>query len=99
MPEKTRPCEICGQPIDPERTEVLPETRLCSEHARMIGKYGGEFIVTGTQTSLGKSGSLKKNYGDVAVDRKRNVVALQKLREEYEQLGGKTADPNDQGPS
>src|SRR5262245_46620985 len=26
MPVKTRPCEICGQPIDPERIEVVPET-------------------------------------------------------------------------
>jgi len=41
--------------IDPERIDVLPETRLCIEHAKMIGKYGGEFIVTGTQTNLGKS--------------------------------------------
>ena len=87
MAEKTRPCEICGQMIDPERIEVLPETRLCSEHARMVGKYGGEFIVTGTQTSLGKGGSLKKNYGDVSIDKKRNTVALEKLRAEYEESG------------
>lgn len=60
MSKKMRPCEICGEPIDPERIEVLPETRLCSEHARMIAKHGGEFIVTGTQSSLGKGGSLKK---------------------------------------
>jgi hypothetical protein len=84
MSDKTRPCEICGEPIDPERIEVVPGTRLCTEHARMIGKYGGEFIVTGTQTSLGKSGSLKKNYGDVSIDKKRNTVALEKLRDEYE---------------
>ena len=81
MPEKTRPCEVCGQPIDPERIEVVPETRLCVEHARMIGQYGGEFLVTGTQVSLGKSGSLKKNYGDVSIDKKRNTEALRKLRE------------------
>lgn len=87
MSVKTRPCEICGQMIDPERIEVIPETRLCVEHAKLIGKFGGEFIVTGTQASLGKSGSLKKNYGDVSVERRRNTVALQKLREEYEQGG------------
>jgi hypothetical protein len=84
---KTRPCEICGQPIDPERIEVVPETRLCVEHAEMAGKYGGEFIVTGTQASLGKGGSLKKNYGDVSVDKKRNTEAIQRLRQEYEQSG------------
>ena len=85
MPVKRRPCEICGEPIDPERIDVLPETRLCIEHAKLIGKYGGEFIVTGTQASLGKSGSLKKNYGDVSITKKRNTEALRMLREEYEQ--------------
>ncbi len=86
MAEKTRPCEICGQPIDPERVEVVPDTRLCVEHARLIGKYGGEFMVTGTQASLGKGGSLKKNYGDVSISKKRNLDALRKLREAHEQL-------------
>jgi hypothetical protein len=54
----------------------------------MIGKYGGEFTLTGTQASLGKSGSLKKNYGDVSVQKKRNAEALRKLREEYEASRG-----------
>jgi hypothetical protein len=85
MSVKERPCEICGQPIDPERAEAVPDTRLCVEHARMIGKYGGEFIVTGTQASLGKGGSLKKNYGDVSIHKQRNTEALRKLRDEYEQ--------------
>jgi hypothetical protein len=94
MLEKTRPCEICGQPIDPERIEVVPETRLCVEHARMIGQYGGEFLVIGTQANLGKSGSLKKNYGDVSIDKKRNTEALRKLREAYDEHRG-----GDTGPS
>lgn len=84
MTEQTRPCEICGQPIDPERAELLADTRLCTEHARQITKYGGEFVVTGTQASLGKGGSLKKNYGDVSIQKRRNTEALQRLREEYE---------------
>ena len=88
MSTKTRPCEICGQPIDPERIEVLPDTRLCVDHAQQIGRFGGEFIVTGTQTSLGKGGSLKKNYDDVSIQKKRNTEALRKLREEYEQNHG-----------
>jgi hypothetical protein len=91
MSVKTRPGEICGQPIDPERIEAVLETRLCVEHARMIGKYGGEFQVTATQLSLGKGGSLKKNYGDVSTQKKRNTEALRKLQEEYEQTpGGET---------
>jgi hypothetical protein len=88
MPEKNRPCEICNELIDPERIEAVPATRLCVEHAKMIGKYGGEFIVTGTQASLGKSGSLKKNYGDVSIEKKRNTEALRKLRDECEQRRG-----------
>jgi hypothetical protein len=93
MSVKTRPCEICGQPIDPERIEVVPETRLCVEHAKRIAKYGGEFTVIGTQASLGKGGSLKKNYGDVSIEKKRNTEALRKLREEYEQLRGEETGP------
>ena len=85
MSDNTRPCEICGQPIDPERIEVVPETRLCVQHAKMASKYGGEFIVTGTQSSLGKVGSLKKNYGDIAIDKKRNTEAMRKLHEDHEQ--------------
>jgi hypothetical protein len=85
MTGKSRPCEICGALIGPGRIEAVPETRLCVEHAKLIGKYGGEFIVTGTQASLGKGGSLKKNYGDVSVAKRRNTEALRRLREEYEQ--------------
>ena len=42
MSEKTRPCEICRKPIEPGRVEVLPDTRLCAEHARRIDRHGGE---------------------------------------------------------
>jgi len=93
MSTRTRPCEICGRSIDPERIELLPDTRLCVEHAKQIGRFGGEFIVTGTQTSLGKGGSLKKNYGDVSIQKKRNTEAVRKLREEYEQNRGEESDP------
>jgi hypothetical protein len=82
MSEKTRPCEICLAPIDPERAELLPETRLCVEHAREMSKYGGEYLVAARQTSLGKGGSLKKNYGDVSLLRKRNIEGLARLRRE-----------------
>jgi hypothetical protein len=84
MTIQARPCEVCGASIDPERIEVLPETRLCTEHGKQIAKYGGEFILTGTQSSLGKDGSLKKNYGDVSVKQKRNEDGIRKLIEEYD---------------
>ena len=82
MTEQTRPCEICLQPIDPERVDALPETRLCTEHARMMSKYGGEFLTRASRVSLGKAGSLKKNYGDVSITKRRNKVGLQRLRED-----------------
>ena len=84
MPSSTRPCEICKQPIDQERLEVLPETRLCTEHARMIQKFGGEFIVTATQERTSKAGSLKRNYGGVSTSKTRNLKAMERLREEFE---------------
>lgn len=79
-------CEICKKEIDPERVEVLPDTRLCGEHARAIEAFGGEFNVVGTQSSLSKAGSLKKNYGDVGVEKIRNQEAVDKLKEQYDGL-------------
>ncbi|HEX4607123.1 MAG TPA: TraR/DksA C4-type zinc finger protein [Urbifossiella sp.] len=84
MSEQTRTCEVCNAPIDPERVEAIPETRLCTEHAKTIARYGGEFIRTGTRTSLGKDGSLKKNYGDVSVESRRNTEGLRRLVEDYD---------------
>lgn len=84
MSDQTRPCEVSGEPIDPERIEVLPETRLCTTHGQQIAKYGGEFLLTATQSSLGKDGSLKKNYGDVSVRQKRTADGVRKLIEEYD---------------
>jgi hypothetical protein len=37
MPPETptpRPCDICHQPINPARLEVLPHTRLCIDCAQ-----------------------------------------------------------------
>jgi hypothetical protein len=85
MALKTRPCEICKRMIEEERVEVIPETRLCAEHARMIAKHGGEFIVRTGNESIGKVGSLKKNYGGVTMTKKRNTLALAKLRREIEE--------------
>jgi hypothetical protein len=82
MTETTRLCEICARPIDPERADLLPDTRLCVEHARMIGKYGGEFTLRVSRISLGKSGSLKKNYGDFSAYKRRNTEGMKRLWEE-----------------
>jgi hypothetical protein len=85
MSDKVRLCAVCRKDIS-ERVEILPETWLCREHAGMIEKYGGEFTVVARQESLGKAGSLKKNYGGVNVQRTRNMAALEKLQAEYERM-------------
>jgi hypothetical protein len=78
-----RLCEICNAEINPERAEALPETRLCTEHARQIEKLGGEFRLSSSVESTGKVGSLKKNYGGVNVSKTRNYDAVEKLRKKY----------------
>jgi hypothetical protein len=92
MPGKTRPCEICKELIDPERIEVVPETRLCTEHARQIQKYGGEFLVTARQERTSKPGSLKRNYGGVDIMKVRNERAIARLRADHERGQGTTGD-------
>ena len=76
-------CEVCKRAIEDDRLAVMPETRLCTEHAREIEKYGGEFIVTAEQERTSKPGSLKLNYGGVSTSKKRNVDAVQRLRDDY----------------
>jgi len=85
MTFKMRPCAICKNLIEPERIETIPETRLCTEHARMIVKHGGEFTLSSTQESLGKVGSLKRNYGGITPEKSRNLRALESLRREFEE--------------
>ncbi|MGE3809303.1 MAG: hypothetical protein AB7K24_31955 [Gemmataceae bacterium] len=84
MSDQSHRCEICQQEIDPERVEVLPETGLCTEHARQMEKYGGEFLVSFTQERLSKAGSLKRNYGGVTPHRRRNHDGLAKLKKDLE---------------
>lgn len=83
MTDRVRVCEICGAEIDAERVEAVPETRLCLAHAKAIQKYGGEFRLSSRRVSLGKTESMKKNYGDVTSELVRNAAAMQKLRDEY----------------
>jgi hypothetical protein len=90
MSSQRRFCAVCKGEIPAERIASVPETRLCLKHAEEIKKYGGEFIGTGEQGSLGKANSLKKNYGDVTVTWQRNDEGLERLlddhdREQWEQ--------------
>ncbi len=80
---ETRGCDICKEPIDPERIEVIPETRLCTKHAQEIRQFGGEFKLTATQERTSKAGSLKKNYGDVTTAKVRNNEAISRLKEQF----------------
>jgi len=83
MSSKSRPCEICMKPIEPERLEAVSDTRLCNEHARLIEKYGGEFIRVSSQERTSKAGSLKRNYGGVTPKKTRNEKGLAQLRAAY----------------
>lgn len=83
MTKSTRGCEVCKRPIDPERLESLPDTRLCTEHAIAIVPLGGEFRVTADVERTSKAGSLKLNYGGVSTTKVRNEAAIARLREEF----------------
>jgi len=77
-------CEICKQPIDPERAEGLPDTRLCGKHAEEIQQFGGEFVLKAEQERTSKASSLKINYGGIATRKERNQRAMERLRDAYE---------------
>ncbi len=77
-------CAVCKAVIDPERLEGVPDTRLCTTHAREIEKYGGEFRLLSTPDRTSKQGSLKHNYSGVTASRSRNAEALQRLQQDYE---------------
>jgi hypothetical protein len=77
-----RICEVCKALIEPERLEI-PDTRLCERHAREIDKYGGEFLTSSHQERTSKAGSLKLNYGGVTTSKRRNVLGIQRLKDEF----------------
>lgn len=76
-----RPCVRCRVEIPVERIEALPETRLC---IRCSQEVGSDFEVTVTRENLGKSGSLKKNYGGVNVRKRRRRIEPLERQEEAE---------------
>jgi hypothetical protein len=80
---RSRFCDVCKQPIEQERADGNPETRLCREHAEAIQKFGGEFRVTAQQERTSKSGSLKINYGGIETKSVRNQEAIERLKDEY----------------
>jgi hypothetical protein len=71
MAMKTRPCQRCQAEIPAERIEALPETRLC---VRCSHEIGGEFEVRVVPENIGKSGSLKKNYGSWRIRKIRRPI-------------------------
>jgi DksA/TraR C4-type zinc finger protein len=70
MPE-TRFCARCGEVIPSRRVEILPDTRLCVPCSEEVG---GDYILISQAENLAKSGSLKKNYGDYKLARRRRHI-------------------------
>lgn len=70
MPLK-RMCVICKQVIEAERSEAIPETRLCLAHSKEIEAYGGEFepMTIPQQTSPDKPHRIQKLYNYEGVNR------------------------------
>ncbi|MBV9125931.1 MAG: hypothetical protein JO112_21480 [Planctomycetes bacterium] len=71
MANEPRRCQRCQAEIPAERLEALPETHICVQCSREIG---GEFVVTIVPENIGKSGSLKKNYGSFGVRKTRRRI-------------------------
>ncbi len=71
MASETRLCERCRAAIPAERLEALPDTRICVTCSREIG---GEFIIRAVPENVGKTGSLKKNYGGVGIQKIRRRI-------------------------
>jgi hypothetical protein len=84
MSQRTRLCEICMKPIEQDRLDSSPETRLCTEHAEKIKKHGGEFIRSVSEERTSKPGSIKVNIGGVNTSKVRNAAAIERLKDEYE---------------
>jgi hypothetical protein len=71
MVRKPRTCLRCLGMIPVERMMALPETRLCLKCSEAVGS---DFIVYFCRVSLGKAGSLKKNYGDWNLRKVRRYI-------------------------
>ena len=71
MAEKRRFCARCKVEIPAERIEALPDTRLCIKCSTEVG---GEFDILVSRVRTSKPGSLKKNYGDVEIEKRRRRI-------------------------
>ncbi|HYF48574.1 MAG TPA: TraR/DksA C4-type zinc finger protein [Planctomycetota bacterium] len=66
-----RRCQRCNDVIPPERVEALPDTEVCIKCSQSIG---GEYKLEVVPGSLGKSSSLKKNYGTFSLKKTRKRI-------------------------
>jgi hypothetical protein len=69
--KKPRPCKRCKAEIPVERLEALPQTQICVKCSEAIG---GEWDYHISNESIGKAGSLKKNYGGISVRKTRRRI-------------------------
>ena len=71
MNDEPRLCIRCKQEIPAERISALSDTEVCIKCSKAIG---GEYDLTVVPDSVGKVGSLKKNYGGVTMNKKRKTI-------------------------
>ena len=64
-------CQRCDAEIPAARLEALPDTMLCVQCSEEVG---GDFEITAIPENIGKSGSLKKNYGAWTVKKRRKRI-------------------------
>jgi hypothetical protein len=73
MAVRVRLCARCKQPIDKERLEILPRTRLCVACAAHVdATYGGEFRPRVHEKKTGRPGAIKLTGVDYEVELERN---------------------------
>lgn len=70
MPKKPRPCKRCQAEISVERLEAVPGTALCMKCSQNVG---GEFRYVYSEENMAKTGSFKKNYGGLSVQKQRKA--------------------------
>jgi hypothetical protein len=66
MAIQPQPCARCQELIPVERLRLVPKTRLCVKCSQEVG---GEYTMVVSRVRTSKTGSLKRNYGDVEVAR------------------------------
>lgn len=72
MSDTKRVCARCKKEIPAERIEIMPETRVCVGCAQAMG--GSEFEFATVANRGGKKESLKKNYTDYELRKRRKTI-------------------------